>query len=296
MSHQEDSKANDAVISVNVNDFTKTRDNVITSLVNLSRAVTELQAAYINHTNSVLNRDAPQFDLGTFNLSLHDSGLLGALGLPRASSEGPGDKKKRKRAPPDPNAPKRTLTPFFLYMHNNRAKIAQELGPSARPKEVSDEGARRWATMPASEKVLYKNIYADNLAAYKEKVKAYKAGKSFADENAQAANQLQQDVEGATPSDDEASSSEEEEEESPEPVKEPTPPRSGKRRRSEAAKPAAATPKEASTPANKRASPEKKRRGPAAKKDEEPASTRKTPATENKRATKKKRKSEAGEN
>ena len=28
MSHQEDSKANDAVISVNVNDFTKTRDNV----------------------------------------------------------------------------------------------------------------------------------------------------------------------------------------------------------------------------------------------------------------------------
>lgn len=61
-------------------------------------------------------------------------------------------KKKRKRAPPDPNAPKRALTPYFLYMQHNRQKIAAEMGGSARPKDVADEGTRRWATMPAEER------------------------------------------------------------------------------------------------------------------------------------------------
>lgn len=63
-----------------------------------------------------------------------------------------GDKRKRKRAPPDPNAPKRALTPFFLFMQHNRSKIADELGPQARPKEVADEGTKRWATLPESQK------------------------------------------------------------------------------------------------------------------------------------------------
>jgi hypothetical protein len=33
-------------------------------------------------------------------------------------------------------------------MQHNRTKISQDLGENARPKEVADEGTRRWQTMP----------------------------------------------------------------------------------------------------------------------------------------------------
>jgi hypothetical protein len=110
-----------------------------------------LSRAYIHHTNTVLGQDAPNVDLAAFtNLtaSLREGGLLGSI----ASAPGAGeDKRKRKRTKPDPNAPKRALTPFFLYMKHNRQTIAKELGGKA-PKEVADEGTRRWAEMPDSQK------------------------------------------------------------------------------------------------------------------------------------------------
>ncbi|KAE8352925.1 hypothetical protein BDV28DRAFT_134161 [Aspergillus coremiiformis] len=298
----------DDTVTVNIDDFTRTRDSVIVSLAQLQTAVSKLSEAYINHANTVLNR-GPTVDIGniaSITSSLYESGLLGALGVgARATSPGAksevGEKKKRKRAPPDPNAPKRALTPFFLFMQHNRSKIAEELGSSAKPKDVSDEGTRRWADMPESEKEYWKNMYADNLAVYKEKMKAYKAGLPFGDD-AKAANQLQQEadraeVTAAEESDEEEEEEEEEEEvveeveESPEPVREPTPPRTGKRRRSEAAKAA----KEAVSPVEtKKASPEKKKtRTPASREkkvqEETPASTPKSRGAENKR-TKKKRK------
>lgn len=81
--------------------------------------------------------------------SLLDGGLLSAHRAvsPGARIEAGGKKRQR-----DPNAPKRALTPFFLYMHHNRARIAEELGPTARPKEVADEGTRRWTEMPEAQK------------------------------------------------------------------------------------------------------------------------------------------------
>ncbi|PYH96356.1 hypothetical protein BO71DRAFT_349181 [Aspergillus ellipticus CBS 707.79] len=299
------SRGEDTTVTVDIEDFTKTRDSVISSLLKLNAAVSEVIKAYVTHADTVLGRTQTSLDIASINNitdNLYEAGVLAA----RASSPGvnhdvPGDKKKRKRAPPDPNAPKRALTPFFLFMQHNRALIAQELGANAKPKDVSDEGTRRWAEMPEVNKEVWKKLYADNLAVYKEKVKAYKAGIPYSDD-AKAASQLHQGMGGADETDDdseeneedrpEEESSESEEESSPEPVRVPTPPRNtGKRRRSEG-KPAAA--KETATPAEKKESPEKKKRGAAARKEEPtPASARK-PAAENKRATKKKRKSEAG--
>ncbi|KAL2841393.1 hypothetical protein BJY01DRAFT_217592 [Aspergillus pseudoustus] len=278
---KDDSKSKDGTVTVNVEEFTKTRDSVLASLAQLQAAAFELSRAYINHTNTVLGQDAPN-DLAAFtNLtaSLRESGLLG----PAPSTAGAGDdKRKRKRAKPDPNAPKRALTPFFLYMKHNRQALAKEMGSKAkRNKDVSDEGARRWAEMPDTQKEIWKKMYADNLATYREQVAAYKAGKTVDgddqdQEKDQAASQLQGDVEAAQQSGEESESEEEEEEEeeeSPEPAKEPTPPPS-KRRRSEG-KPS----KEASSPVKKR----------GAKKEEPP----KPPASETKR-NKKKRKSDIG--
>lgn len=134
-----------------------TYDQVIVSLATLQSAVSDLSRAYINHANTVLNRSPVNLDTGlTSNLTttLFENGLLGAgpRHISPPAKEAPGEKKKRKRAPHDPNAPKRALTPYFLYMQHNRSQIAQELGTNAKPKDVADEGTKRWAEMADGQK------------------------------------------------------------------------------------------------------------------------------------------------
>jgi hypothetical protein len=132
---------------------------VIVALATLQSSVQDLSRAYINHANTVL---APgrggALDSNLTNI-LSESGLL--TGPAAAGAPVPGilepeveGKKKRKRTPHDPNAPKRALTPYFLYMQSARAQIAKELGDQAKPKEVADEGTRRWTEMPQSEKTV----------------------------------------------------------------------------------------------------------------------------------------------
>ena len=65
--------------------------------------------------------------------------------------EGPPAGKRKKRAH-DKNAPKRPVTPYFLYMQTERSKIAKELDPSHSAKDVADEGTKRWNVMPPGER------------------------------------------------------------------------------------------------------------------------------------------------
>ena len=62
------------------------------------------------------------------------------------------EKKERKKRTHDPNAPKRPLTPYFLYMQNARQIIANDLGPGAPKGAVQEEGQRRWAHMDPTDK------------------------------------------------------------------------------------------------------------------------------------------------
>ena len=129
---------------------------MIVALATLQSSVQDLSRAYINHANTVLSPGsaAAQLSLGLTD-TLLGSGLIGQ-GVPAASVPPEADagetKKKRKRAPHDPNAPKRALTPYFLYMQSARSQIASELGDNAKPKEVADEGTRRWAAMAEEDK------------------------------------------------------------------------------------------------------------------------------------------------
>ncbi|EGD98624.1 hypothetical protein TESG_06104 [Trichophyton tonsurans CBS 112818] len=186
---------------VSIDDFTRTRDSVIVGLAALQSAVSDLSRAYINHANTVLNRGPSSIDIGGLNSLLENGifpssvaagggagagagadadgsggGLSAAEGGGRAASPGgrsvAGTKRKRVH---DPNAPKRALTAYFLYMKHERANIAAELGANARPKEVADEGTRRWGRMPPQEKQKWKDLYAQNLAVYNEEMSAYKA-------------------------------------------------------------------------------------------------------------------------
>ena len=64
------------------------------------------------------------------------------------------EKKERKKRSHDPNAPKRPLTPYFLYMQTARPIIAKDLGEEAPKGAVQEEGQRRWAAMSPNDKVV----------------------------------------------------------------------------------------------------------------------------------------------
>jgi hypothetical protein len=68
------------------------------------------------------------------------------------------DKKERKKRQHDPNAPKRPLTPFFLYMQTARPIIAEDLGAEVPKGAVSAEGTRRWKEMAESDRTVRPNI------------------------------------------------------------------------------------------------------------------------------------------
>ena len=128
---------------------------VVTGLSTLQSAVSDLSRAYISNTNAVLGRGTAT-SLNQLNFADQlggENGFFSARGLtPAPTTEVPPETKKRKRAPHDKNAPKRALTPFFLFLQTARPKIADEMGPGHTAKEVQDEGGRRWREMPDSEK------------------------------------------------------------------------------------------------------------------------------------------------
>ncbi|EHY58615.1 hypothetical protein HRR83_007335 [Exophiala dermatitidis] len=276
-----------ATTQVNIADFQRTRDSVIVALATLQSSVQDLSRAYIQHANTVLTPGKHGLNPIDANLTsiLTDSGLLG--GRPAEAAPAPvepeGDgKKKRKRTPHDPNAPKRALTPYFLYMQSARATIAKELGDQAKPKEVADEGTRRWTEMSPAEKSVWDDKYQKNLAAYRVKMAAYKAGQPVpSDEEAAAMVEMGKapghiaglDAEGET-EEEEVAAAETSPEPSPEPVKEPSPPKS-KRRKTKDATPSKPTP--AKTEAK---SPEKKTKKTAKKEaPSAPASSAKSEKT-----------------
>lgn len=127
---------------------------VVTGLSTLQSAVQDLSRAYIAHTNTVIGK-APGSSLELLSLANplgSDNVFFGG----RAATPGPSldvvEGKKRKRAPHDKNAPKRPVTPYFLYMQTARSLIAGEMEPSHSAKEVADEGTRRWNDMPPEER------------------------------------------------------------------------------------------------------------------------------------------------
>ena len=139
------------------------RSQVVTGLATLQDAIQTLSTAYIKHTNAVLGEHGAGLDVGAALSKLGDNPLLGPLAnlqraVTPAATFAPAaaaaaveaaapDKKERKKRQHDPNAPKRPLTPFFLYMQTARPIIAKDLGPEVAKGAVSDEGTRRWKEM-----------------------------------------------------------------------------------------------------------------------------------------------------
>ncbi|KAI9841829.1 MAG: hypothetical protein M1838_003404 [Thelocarpon superellum] len=171
-----------AVLQVSVEDFKRSRDSVVAGFDTLSTAVHQLSRAYIVHTNTVLGH-APGATLDlletpAFPTSLTGKTLVAAVPSAKdaaaAAAEAEDGKKKKKRYH-DPNAPKRPLTPYFLYMQSARPVITSDLGGEAKPGAISAEGTRRWKAMTEEEKALWKVAYEASLPEYRKRVAAYKA-------------------------------------------------------------------------------------------------------------------------
>ncbi|KAH6711648.1 hypothetical protein DL95DRAFT_394393 [Leptodontidium sp. 2 PMI_412] len=171
-----------ATLTIDVDSFVRTRDSVVTGLATLQDAIQTLSSAYIKHTNAVLGEHGAGIDVDSALAKLGQNPLLSLGDLNRAVSPAKSvvadvpDKKERKKRQHDPNAPKRPLTPFFLYMQTARPIIAEDLGSDFGKGAVSTEGTRRWGTMAAEDKQLWTNAYKDNLRLYNARMHSYKSG------------------------------------------------------------------------------------------------------------------------
>jgi len=80
--------------------------------------------------------------------------------------------KKQKRTK-DPNAPKRALSAFFWFCHDERPKVR-----SANPKftvgDVAKELGKKWGTTSSSAKAKYEAMAAKDKARYAKESAAYK--------------------------------------------------------------------------------------------------------------------------
>ena len=107
------------------------------------------------HTNNILSK-ASGSPLEFFNLAgpiLNANTLINSQFDPQRPAQPQGAlARKRKKRAHDKNAPKRPITPYFLYMQTERSKIARELDPGHSAKDVADEGTKRWNEMPPEER------------------------------------------------------------------------------------------------------------------------------------------------
>jgi hypothetical protein len=135
---------------------------------------------YLRQTNLLLGLPTTAEDLSYNEPLANLEASLAALGsIPAPQPVAPPQeeqKKERKKRTLDPNAPKRPLTPYFLYMQTARPIIAADLGSGAPKRAVQEEGQRRWATMGGVEKQGWNQAYQYNLRLYNARVHSYKNG------------------------------------------------------------------------------------------------------------------------
>ena len=158
--------SDDAEITLDAVFFAHHKSQFISGLSNLESGVHELRRAYISHFNTLLPDGHPgRLSLPFF--TSFDNNAAGPLGnvqtdvVPAAGVNpatnaaaaiaGAEANSKRKRKPHDPNAPKRALTSYFLFMQHNKPQI-KEANPDWDAKQVAEESERRWNNISEQEK------------------------------------------------------------------------------------------------------------------------------------------------
>jgi hypothetical protein len=132
--------------------FLRVRDSAVGRLSTILELLRSFTADYVRQTNLLLGEssDGAQGDL----LSSFENAAAQLMMPVPEMAPAVEEKKERKKRTHDPNAPKRPLTPYFLYMQHARSIIANDLGADAPKGAVQGEGQRRWAQMTPTEKLV----------------------------------------------------------------------------------------------------------------------------------------------
>ncbi|KAK0391944.1 hypothetical protein NLU13_1442 [Sarocladium strictum] len=165
---------------VDAEQFMRVRDSCLTRFATITGLIREFAHDYARQTNLLMGVGDHAGD------DPHSSALLAQLdnassqlmlnGLTDLVPAGGEEKKERKKRVHDQNAPKRPLTPYFLYMQHARSVIAGDLGEDAPKGAVQTEGQRRWSQMSEGEKLGWNTAYQYNLRLYNARVHSYKIG------------------------------------------------------------------------------------------------------------------------
>merc|ERR1711959_774362 len=88
--------------------------------------------------------------------------------------------KKFKKAPKDKNAPKKPLTPFFLFSMETRPKLLKE-DPSLKIEVLGKKMGVMWNALSAEEKQKYISEREKNMEVYKVALEQYKQTQEYQD-------------------------------------------------------------------------------------------------------------------
>lgn len=115
-----------------------------------------------------------------------------------------GGKGKKKGAKKDPNAPKRSLSAFFCFCNEERAKVKSKY-PSMSVGDVAKELGKRWEA--CTNRAKFEDLAAKDKARYEREMAAYKKGGGAASSSkkapaAKAAPKKQQQAEESEEDDD----------------------------------------------------------------------------------------------
>ena len=96
-----------------------------------------------------------------------------------SSSKSTGEAKSKKRAPTDPNAPKRANSAFILFSQAERANIKRE-NPEATNAELFKRLGEKWRDADADTKARFEALYKANKATADEEMAKYASTASSA--------------------------------------------------------------------------------------------------------------------
>lgn len=74
-----------------------------------------------------------------------------------SGKSGKGERKRKRER--DPNAPKRPMTAYFMFLSETRPEIVKALGEGSR-KAVSEECARRWHNLSEEDKAVCFSLFS----------------------------------------------------------------------------------------------------------------------------------------
>ncbi|PHH74139.1 hypothetical protein CDD83_4617 [Cordyceps sp. RAO-2017] len=142
--------------------FMRVRDSAVGRLNTILELLRSFTADYVRQTNLLMGEPTAEPGQGDLLSSFENAAAQLILPVPDMAPPVE-EKKERKKRTHDPNAPKRPLTPYFLYMQHARSIIANDLGADAPKGAVQEEGQRRWAHMSPNEKKGWNAAYQYNL-------------------------------------------------------------------------------------------------------------------------------------